>query len=211
MNEVGQAQKPAKVFVAKDMMIGEVVEKYPEAAPIMQGYGLQCVGCHVSPYESIEQGIAGHGMAEGALDVMLAEVNSKLAQLEGEGKLYIQIKEKAVKEAEAGGQVALYVTERAAGKIRELAGKEGKVGYGLHFSVAPGGCSGFRYDLKFQKEAGEKDVTVEASGVKLFVDKESLSMVKGSTVDYVETLQESGFDIQNPNATTGCGCGKSFA
>src|SRR3989338_5214633 len=65
------AEKPVKL----DMTIGDVVEKYPETAEVMLGYGLHCVGCAVNPYETIEQGAMGHGMSKETIDSLLADIN----------------------------------------------------------------------------------------------------------------------------------------
>lgn len=102
------------------------------------------------------------------------------------------------------------LTKKAAEKITELAAKDGKKGYGLKLYVFPGGCSGFQYGLDFEKAQADTDIVFEQHGVKLFVDKESMEFLKGTTIDYVDGLQGSGFKIENPNVQHSCGCGKSF-
>ena len=74
----------------------------------------------------------------------------------------------------------------------------------------PGGCSGMSYGLDFEKEPESDDIVVETHGVKLFVDAESDSMLRGAVIDYVDALQGAGFKISNPNAKKTCGCGQSF-
>jgi len=69
-------------YITKDMMIGEVVAKYPHAALVMMQYGLHCIGCHVSAYESVEQGALGHGMPPEIIDEMVAEMNKMIAESE---------------------------------------------------------------------------------------------------------------------------------
>lgn len=81
---------------------------------------------------------------------------------------------------------------------------------GLRVSVLPGGCSGFKYSLNIDEKPEEDDIVLESSGVRLFVDGFSLQYLNGVTIDYVTSMQGSGFTFSNPNATGGCGCGSSF-
>ncbi|MBR9692316.1 DUF1858 domain-containing protein [Candidatus Woesearchaeota archaeon] len=78
--EKKKEKEPSKEFVTRDMLIGEVVQKYPKAAFVMMQYGLHCVGCHVSAFETIEQGTAGHGMPEETLKEMLEDLNAFIAE-----------------------------------------------------------------------------------------------------------------------------------
>jgi iron-sulfur cluster assembly accessory protein len=104
------------------------------------------------------------------------------------------------------------VTESAAARIHQLLEKEGKgSSHALRMKVIGGGCSGLRYDLAFDDRRGEDDTEIEAHGVRLIVDEKSALYLVGVTLDFVDTLQESGFKIGNPNASTTCGCGESFA
>ena len=103
------------------------------------------------------------------------------------------------------------VTQPAAERIRELLEKEGKRGtHALRMKVVGGGCSGLRYELAFDDRFGDSDTEIEASGVRVVVDEKSALYLVGTTLDYVDTLNESGFKMRNPNATTTCGCGESF-
>jgi iron-sulfur cluster assembly protein len=103
------------------------------------------------------------------------------------------------------------VTPAAADRIKSLLDREGRLtSHGLRMKVVGGGCSGLQYQLGFDDKLGEIDEVVEAGGVRVFVDEKSALYLAGSTLDYVDTLQESGFKIVNPNAKTSCGCGQSF-
>jgi len=105
----------------------------------------------------------------------------------------------------------LEVTEPAAQRIRELLDKDGKLAtHGLRLKVVGGGCSGLRYELAFDDRIGERDHQLEIGGVRVIVDEKSALYLAGTTLDFVDTLQESGFKMQNPNATATCGCGESF-
>ena len=103
------------------------------------------------------------------------------------------------------------VTEPAAERIQELLSKEGKAStHGLRLKVVGGGCSGLRYELAFDDQIGDHDTELEVNGVRLIVDEKSALYLSGTQLDFVDTLQESGFKMNNPNATTTCGCGESF-
>lgn len=81
---------------------------------------------------------------------------------------------------------------------------------GLRVSVLPGGCSGFKYSLNIEERPLEDDMVLEVNGVRVFVDGFSAPYLHGVTIDYVTSMQGSGFTFHNPNATGGCGCGSSF-
>jgi iron-sulfur cluster assembly accessory protein len=104
------------------------------------------------------------------------------------------------------------VTESAASQIKRLLGQEGKTAsHALRMKVVGGGCSGLQYQLMFDDQAKEGDEQVEAGGVRVVVDEKSALYLVGTTLDFVDTLMESGFKIQNPNAKNSCGCGQSFS
>jgi iron-sulfur cluster assembly protein len=103
------------------------------------------------------------------------------------------------------------VTELAADRIRELLEKDGKQeSHGLRMKVIGGGCSGLRYELAFDDQITEADTEIASGGVRLIIDEKSALYLSGTTLDFVDTLQESGFKMSNPNATSTCGCGESF-
>ncbi len=101
-------------------------------------------------------------------------------------------------------------TESAVSKIKELMEKEGKVDHGLRVLVIPGGCSGLLYDFAMEKEPTKNDIILNFGGLKVFIDKHISNNINGSKIDYIESFQESGFKVQNPNAKSMCHCGKSF-
>jgi iron-sulfur cluster assembly protein len=103
------------------------------------------------------------------------------------------------------------LTDSAVTKIRSMMAKEGKEGYALRFGLTPGGCAGLSYELKFQKNPYDNDVVFEQKGLTVIINQESVELVKGVEVDYVDTLRESGFKYKNPNAKSSCGCGTSFS
>jgi iron-sulfur cluster assembly protein len=82
---------------------------------------------------------------------------------------------------------------------------------GLRVSVQPGGCSGFKYGLLIEDAAADDDVVLGGEGFRVFVDPFSAQYLNGVIIDYVTSMQGSGFTFKNPNSTGGCGCGSSFA
>jgi iron-sulfur cluster assembly accessory protein len=107
---------------------------------------------------------------------------------------------------------SMTLTERAAEEVQKfIAQEEVPVETaGLRVSVLPGGCSGFKYSLNIEERALEDDVVHAVNGVRVFVDGFSAQYLTGVTIDYVTSMQGSGFTFTNPNATGGCGCGSSF-
>jgi iron-sulfur cluster assembly protein len=104
------------------------------------------------------------------------------------------------------------VTTDAAERIRALLSEDGKLeSHGLRMKVVGGGCSGLQYQLSFDDVIREIDSEIEAEGVKVIIDEKSALYLVGSRLNFVDTLEESGFKIENPNASNTCGCGQSFA
>jgi iron-sulfur cluster assembly accessory protein len=103
------------------------------------------------------------------------------------------------------------LTERAADKVRALMAQEpaGEAEV-LRVAIQGGGCGGFEYALGFDRGATGEDAEYEFYGVRVVVDPASAQYLRGATVDFVESLKESGFKIDNPNASGSCGCGHSF-
>src|SRR3954465_3527439 len=101
------------------------------------------------------------------------------------------------------------LTPAAAAKIRTLMAEDAEVSV-LRVAVEGGGCSGFQYGLGFDRGAQEGDHEFECEGVTVVVDPFSAPYLMGARVDYLETIQESGFKIETPNAVSSCGCGHSF-
>ena len=102
------------------------------------------------------------------------------------------------------------LTDAAAAKLGELTKEETNPAIGLRVYVYSGGCSGFRYGMMLEDAPTADDNVLEANGVKVYVDGKSIDLLKGSQIDYVDTLMGAGFTVNNPNAVTACGCGSSF-
>ena len=108
--------------------------------------------------------------------------------------------------------IQVILSEKAAAEVRKFIDAEQVPAdtAGLRVGVLPGGCSGFKYSLNIEDKSADDDIILESSGVRLFVDGFSLQYLNGVTIDYVTSMQGSGFTFTNPNATGGCGCGSSF-
>jgi iron-sulfur cluster assembly accessory protein len=103
------------------------------------------------------------------------------------------------------------LTETAVGKVREILDTQEPKPAGLRIAVVGGGCSGFSYSMAFENSAGMLDKTYSFDGLKVFVDQASLLYLEGVEVDYVESMEGSGFKFNNPNVKSTCGCGSSFS
>jgi iron-sulfur cluster insertion protein len=103
------------------------------------------------------------------------------------------------------------VTSNAADRVSYLVSQESKPIKGLRISVLGGGCSGFQYKYELEESVADDDIIFTVNQANVFIDKMSLDLIQGSTLDYVEDLGSAGFEIKNPKATAKCGCGNSFA
>lgn len=104
----------------------------------------------------------------------------------------------------------LTITSMAEGKIRELMQEEPDT-IGLRVFVKGGGCHGYQYGMSFESKMSEDDTLIEKGDVKVIMDSQSAPLLTGTEIDYVESIQGSGFAIKNPQAKTTCGCGSSFS
>lgn len=105
----------------------------------------------------------------------------------------------------------IMLTESAIAAVKNAIAQEGEPGDALRVSVVGGGCSGYQYNLDFEKEARMDDVTLEYGDVKIFIDSISAGYLMGTVVDFVSGLNGTGFKFNNPNAKRTCGCGSSFS
>ena len=104
----------------------------------------------------------------------------------------------------------IILTPSAAKRVATIAQKQGKSAI-LRLSVEGGGCSGFQYRFALADGIEDGDVLAEQDGVRLVVDDVSIDLVRGSAVDFIESLGGAAFQVKNPNAAAGCGCGSSFS
>lgn len=102
------------------------------------------------------------------------------------------------------------LTEAAAVKVRALLEQEGRDDLRLRVAVQPGGCSGLQYQLFFDERTLDGDLELDLHGVPVVVDRMSAPYLGGATIDFTDTIEQQGFTIDNPNASSGCACGNSF-
>ncbi|MBF0785403.1 iron-sulfur cluster insertion protein ErpA [Muribacter muris] len=107
--------------------------------------------------------------------------------------------------------IPLIFTDAAANKVKSLIEGEDNPNLRLRVYITGGGCSGFQYGFTFDDQVNEGDLTIENQNVGLVVDPMSLQYLIGGTVDYIEGLEGSRFIVNNPNASSTCGCGSSFS
>jgi iron-sulfur cluster assembly accessory protein len=188
--------------VNKDTMISDILMINPEKSPllteIMLEFGIHCVGCGASSFETLEQGVLGHGYSETDLNKLITDLNKALGSKEEKKET---IKEESFK---------ISLTSNALEKVKQAMKAREEEGSTLRISVVGGGCNGFMYDLQFIEKPSKADLNFKQEDVNLAVDKKSMEMLNNIEIDYVDTLNESGFKFNNPNAKADCGCGKSF-
>jgi len=103
------------------------------------------------------------------------------------------------------------LTSAAAARVAAIAARQGKPGLMLRLAVDGGGCAGFQYRFGLEANPSADDVAVETDGVTMLIDPDSLPFLAGSEIDYVEKIGAAAFEVRNPNAASGCGCGSSFS
>lgn len=117
----------------------------------------------------------------------------------------------AIPDQRPESEPSLRLSQKAVEMVKSTMQKEALEGHGVRVAVVGGGCSGFQYGLDFEEHAKKNDVVIEQDGLRIYLDEVSAEHLKGTVIDYVVTLQKSGFKFINPNATRTCGCGESFS
>lgn len=108
-------------------------------------------------------------------------------------------------------QKLITITPKAATKVREFMKQEGRDDLYLRIYVSGGGCAGLSYGMGFEEKPDEDDTIIEGEGIKILVDSYSSNYLRGTEIDYIETLMGAGFKINNPNVVRTCSCGHSFS
>lgn len=198
MQQLQQPQQPisqqssSQQSITRDSTIGEIVRDHPEVIDTLLGFGVHCVGCHVSEWETLGEGFAGHGMAEPEITVALEKLN--------------QVIQEHASEKKTGS--LLNFSNLAIEKIKEICQQKNKKA--LRIEVRPGGCAGNSYAFSLADMAKPEEKVLSEHGIQVFLDKNTEEMMTGATIDYVDGLQGAGFKVQNPMAKKHCGCGTSF-
>lgn len=176
-------------LISGEMLIGDVLNRLPDSAEIMQDFGLHCTSCSVNVFEPLKAGAMAHGISEEVVDEMIAKINDLAL---------------ARRKAPPDG---IYMTERAANKVKEFAKAENKAGFGLKITAPENAGREPAYAMDFQKKAGAGEKSFEFHGVNIFLDALSLKNLAGAEIDFLETPYGSGFKITNPNFSEKAGCG----
>ena len=189
-------------IITKDARIGDIPMINPAKSQlinqILNEFGIHCTSCGAASFETLEQGVLGHGFSEKDLDKLLVDLNKAI----NEGGEIKKIEENNFK---------LTLSPLAVKKVKEAIKSQGKkTTTTLRVSVVAGGCSGFLYDMQFIDKPSKLDINFKQDNVNIAVDKKSTEMLNEIEIDYIDTLNESGFKFNNPNSSSGCGCGKSF-
>jgi len=204
--------------ITKNMLIAEILAENPEKAQllseIMIDFGIHCVGCGASAFETLEQGVLGHGYSEADLNKLVKQINEVLEAKTGSFFNHSpkrgQMKENSKSELKISKNFSLNFTKTAIGKIKQILKHEKKENAILRISVLSGGCSGSVYNLEIINKLIKSDLNFKKSGINVAVDKKGIEKLDGIEIDFVDNLNESGFKFNNPNAEKSCGCGKSF-
>jgi len=188
--------------ISKDMLISEILLKHQdhatELAETMIDFGIHCVGCGAASFETLEQGVLGHGFSEEDLNKLIKDLNQTV---ENKGKI----------ETKEITDFKLTLTDSAIKKVKESLKSMNKGSSAeLRVSILAGGCSGFMYNLDFVDSPVKEDLHFKQDDVGIAVERNSLEFLNGTKIDFLDTLNESGFKFDNPNTSKECGCGKSF-
>ncbi len=196
------AQKTQQL-ITRQTKIGDVPMVNPSKAQlltqIMNDFGIHCTSCGAASFETLEMGVLGHGFSEADLDKLVEDLNKA-------------VNEGGSVKSVANEEFKLTLTPKAIEKVKEAMQTQGKKDTTtLRVAVLAGGCSGFLYDLQFLDDPSKEDLNFKQDNVNIAVDKKSMELLNGIEIDFIDTLNESGFKFNNPNQSDGCGCGKSFA
>ncbi len=183
-----ESKTETKQLITKDMLIGDIINKHPETAGIMLGYGLHCVGCSANPFDTIQSGCLSHGMDEKTIDNLVDEINKSLQSP----------KVKSTK--------TISITESAAEKLKEFMENENKQIDGLRFVVISNEDS-LQYGLELAEKRNPSEDSFEDRGMKIFVERDVVNMIKGTEIDFISNEKGSGFKINNPGIADEGGCG----
>ena len=180
--------------VHRQMTIDDIFTTFPhrsqQLSQEMTNFGLHCVGCHASTWETLEAGMMGHGMNDEQIEDLITRLNKII-----EEKL---------------DATTVSITPKAAEKYLAILEEEGKLGWGLRLGEKLGGCNGFEYQLDYAEAADPEDDKIFISqGMEIYINKNSLDRLLGLEIDYVDGLYGAGFKISNPNVSSSCSCGTS--
>ena len=183
----------ADTQIHRHMTIEHILSMFPHKAQRLSqeitNAGLHCIGCGAATWETLEAGMYGHGMDDAKINHLVERLNQLLL--------------------EKTDLTTITLTPKAAEKYLEILESEGKQGWGIRFSEKPAGCNGYEYVLDFSEKAGPTDVVLTSQGIEIHINEAIADNLIGSEIDYIDSLQNAGFKVTNPNVRSSCGCGTS--
>lgn len=192
-NTMTKEEKAEPKQIHRKMTIDEILNMFPYKAQRLSqeitNAGLHCVGCHAATWETLEAGMASHGMKDEAIEKLVKRLNALLE--------------------EKVDTSTIAMSARAVAKFKEILHEEGKIGWGIRFSEEMAGCNGMEYVLGYSESKLADDEEFDSFGIKIHVNQLLVPRLLGSVIDYVDGLRGSGFKITNPNVKSSCGCGTS--
>lgn len=196
--------------ITKEMPISEILREVPEAVELMLDIGLHCVGCNASSFETLEQGMTGHGFDKEDIKDFVEDINSVYKEQQKKKDLNLKSGESEL-EIREGNNIyklaGLEFTEAAYKALHELKEKAG-----LQIVMEAGGCSGYKLQYDFQEGPKEDESVYKLSGdLEIYINNFTEEKLKGSTVEFKSGLHGSGLTFINPNTKESCGCGTSFS
>lgn len=196
------AKQQTQQLVTRSSRIGDIPminsSKASLVNQILNEFGIHCTSCGAASFETLEMGVLGHGFSEKDLDKLIIDLNKAISE---------NAEIKVIQE----NDFKLTLSSAGIKKVKEAISSQGKKSNMiLKVSVIAGGCSGFLYDMQFIEKPSKEDLNFKQDNVNIAVDRKSMDLLNGIEIDYIDTLNESGFKFKNPNSSGDCGCGKSF-
>ncbi|HEY5713958.1 MAG TPA: iron-sulfur cluster biosynthesis family protein [Candidatus Gracilibacteria bacterium] len=162
-------------------IIGDILGAMPEASEILASHGVACASCHINAYETLEQGILGHGFGQDTLDDILQDLNEAAADM---GLT-----------TESTKKNPPTLTTAAANKIRDFQKSQHKEGFGFRIEVTDFSLEDPGYFLDLEEKPDKEDHIINSQEVQLWLSPDSYRFLQNKTIDYVETKEDAGFKI----------------
>lgn len=162
-------------------IIGDILALMPEAAEILASHGVSCASCHINAYETLQDGILGHGYDQSDLDAVIADLNEAAADM--------GLTDKSVPKEDPK------LTPYAATKVKEFQVAQQKEDWGFRVEVLDN-AGDYSYFLDFEEKAEKNDIVIESEGITMYLAPESFRILQNKTVNFVEKDGEEGFKIE---------------
>jgi iron-sulfur cluster assembly accessory protein len=177
-------KKKHSTLITADMNINEVIEKNPEVTNIFSLYGFHCIGCQIATFETIAQGAKVHAMTPQTLKMMLRDANQIIKENESSSK------------KQTNSEVE--ITDKASNKFYELIKKTNKKEGYIRIAIQKGGCFGIMYSFTVESRKKKGDIVIKKNTVQFIASSNVYNHLKGSKIDFLQTLEGTGFKVTNP-------------